>query len=148
MVCLGNICRSPLAEGVLRQKLKENNLNHIQVDSAGTSNYHVGDAPDERTQQNAIKHGIDISSLRGRQFTVNDFDRFDLIYVMDASNYSNVLLLARNENDKNKVELLLNKLNPNSNQAVPDPYYGGPEGFENVFQLVDGACHKIIEELK
>jgi protein-tyrosine phosphatase len=148
MVCLGNICRSPLAEGILRHKLYENKVTHIEVDSAGTSNYHIDQAPDERTQQNALTHNIDLSNLRGRQFTVSDFDSFDQIFVMDASNYTNVIALARNKKDESKVELLLNKTNPNTNQAVPDPYFGGPDGFENVFTLVDNACQKIIDELK
>src|SRR5690242_5873245 len=102
MVCLGNICRSPLAEGILRDKLERKGLKHVVVDSAGTSDYHVGDHPDKRSIQNAKSHGIDISALVGRQFTVKDFDIFDRIYVMDSSNYGNVTRLARNENDIQK----------------------------------------------
>src|SRR3989338_4814627 len=102
MVCLGNICRSPLAEGILRDKAEKLNLD-ITIDSAGTSNYHIGQHPDNRTVLNAKQHGIDISKLKGRQFQVEDFDKFDTIFVMDSSNYSDVISLARNENDKSKV---------------------------------------------
>ena len=146
MVCLGNICRSPVAEGVLRYKSNEYNL-PIIVDSAGTSDFHIGESPDKRSQENALKHGVDISSLRGRQFCVSDFDDFDLIYCMDSSNYQNVLRLARNENDKKKVDLLLNALNLGSNMSVPDPYYGDGDGFERVFQLIDGACEALIQKI-
>jgi protein-tyrosine phosphatase len=148
MVCLGNICRSPLAEGVLRHKLEEAGIKNVRVDSAGTSDYHVGDCPDIRSAQNAKSHGIDISKLRGRQFSVEDFDAFDLIYVMDASNYKNVMALARNESDKAKVDLLLNAKWPGKNIAVPDPYYGGADGFEKVFQLVNEACKEIVNKIK
>lgn len=147
MVCLGNICRSPLAEGILRQKLIENNLQHIEIDSAGTSDFHVGDAPDKRTQSNALNHGIDLSKLRGRQFQRKDFDTFDTIYVMDKSNRTNVLNLAKTENDRQKVKLILSEIDGKDNE-VPDPYYGGPEGFENVFQLLNSACNNIIQKLK
>ncbi|CAN5766152.1 low molecular weight protein-tyrosine-phosphatase [soil metagenome] len=148
MVCLGNICRSPLAEGVLRKKLELAGIKNIIVDSAGTSDYHVGDAPDLRSAENAKSHGIDISGLCGRQFTVKDFDAFDRIYVMDASNYQNVMKLARNESDKNKVELLLNAKWPKKNMPVPDPYYGSGDGFENVFQLVAQACDEIVKSIR
>jgi protein-tyrosine phosphatase len=147
MVCLGNICRSPVAEGILKHKLAETNLN-VTVDSAGTSNYHIGGSPDSRSAANARKHGIDISMLKGRQFTVTDFDNFDLIFAMDSSNYQNIVALARNEKDAAKVSLILNQLNPNSNASVPDPYYGDGDGFENVFQLLDKACDNIVAHLK
>jgi protein-tyrosine phosphatase len=146
MVCLGNICRSPLAEGVLRAKLKERGVENVNVDSAGTSSYHIGDAPDERTIANAKKHGVEISHLKARQFTVNDFDQFNRIYVMDSSNLINVLALARNEEDKKKVEMILNIIHPGQDMAVPDPYFGGEQGFENVFQLLDKACEGIVND--
>ncbi len=146
MVCLGNICRSPLAEGVLRHKLELAGITTILVDSAGTSDYHIGDPPDLRSIKNASTHKIDISKLRGRQFTIADFDLFDLIFVMDASNYQNVLSLARNESDKNKVDLLLNAKWPGKNIAVPDPYYGDGDGFENVYKLVAEACDEIVKK--
>ncbi len=148
MVCLGNICRSPVAEGVMRHKIAQHHLTGVEVDSAGTSNYHVGEHPDIRSQQNALKHQIDISKLKARQFTEKDFDDFDKIFVMDTSNYQNVLALARNESDKNKIELILNRLFPNTNQSVPDPYFGGEDGFENVFNLLDKACENIALTLK
>lgn len=147
MVCLGNICRSPLAEGILRHKLLVEGIKDITVDSAGTSNYHVGDPPDSRTIENAKIHGIDISKLRGRQFTRTDFDRFDRIYVMDSSNYKDVITLARNNSDRQKVELLLNVKWPGKNSAVPDPYYSEGDGFENVFQLIEQACNEIVKSV-
>ena len=146
MVCLGNICRSPMAEGVLRIKAEQAGLN-ITIDSAGTANYHVGECPDERAIAKAKKYGINISNLKGRQFTIDDFDTFDRIYVMDTSNYQNVLRLARHEADKMKIELILNELYPGQNMSVPDPYYGGDSGFENVYSLLDQACDRIIENL-
>lgn len=148
MVCLGNICRSPLAEGILRKKLEKRELHHITVDSAGTSSYHTGECPDTRSMRNALSHGVDISGLRARQFTVDDFDEFDLIYAMDASNYGNIMELARNERDKRKVEMILNVLHPGSNMSVPDPYFGGEQGFENVFVMLDKACEIIADMLK
>lgn len=146
MVCLGNICRSPVADGVMQEKIKKYQLNAM-VDSAGTAAYHIGEHPDARSMANARKHGVDISSLRARQFTVNDFDHFDLIYVMDSSNYRNVLSLARNENDKAKVDLLMNVLEPGKNKSVPDPYYGGDDGFEQVFKMVNEACDALAKKL-
>ena len=147
MVCLGNICRSPLAEGILRNKLERLNLD-ITIDSAGTSNYHIGQHPDNRTILNAKQHGIDISKLKGRQFQVEDFDKFDTIFVMDSSNYSDVISLARDENDKGKVEMILNRVYPNSNMAVPDPYFGGEQGFETVFILLEKACEAIAHSME
>lgn len=147
MVCLGNICRSPLAEGVMRSKIEALNLN-AEVDSAGTAHYHIGESPDPRSIQSGLQHGIDISSLRGRQFSVSDFDNFDLIYVMDKSNYSNVVALARNKDDVNKVDQLLNLIKPDSYDSVPDPYYGGEQGFENVYQMINAACDIIAHNLK
>lgn len=147
MVCLGNICRSPVAEGVMKHVAQTNQLD-LQVDSAGTANYHVGESPDERSQASALSHGVDISNLRGRQFTVQDFDAFDRIYVMDKSNLKNVLKLARTAADKQKVDLLLNASHPGKNLEVPDPYYGGPQGFENAYQLVLEACEAIATDIK
>lgn len=145
VVCLGNICRSPLAEGILLHLVNEKNL-LLTIDSAGTSDYHIGEAPDARTTSNAKKHNIDLSPLRARQFVVEDFDLFDKIYVMDKSNLQNVLKLARHDEDKQKVDLFLNILHPNGNMEVPDPYFGGEAGFENVFQLVWNASEKLIEK--
>ena len=146
MVCLGNICRSPLAEGLLRVKADQKGLN-VLVDSAAVSNYHIGEHPDQRTVANAKRHQVDISKLVARQFTVADFDVFDIIFVMDSSNYVNVIELARNEKDKQKVELILNRIYPTTNMSVPDPYFGGEEGFENVFILLEKACDSIVGSL-
>lgn len=143
VVCLGNICRSPLAEGVLLHLVQQKQLS-IHIDSAGTSDYHVGEAPDARTIANAKKHKIDLTPLRARQFVQSDFDQFDRIYVMDKSNLRNVLSLARHEEDKQKVDLFLNISHPNQNMEVPDPYYGGEAGFEKVFQLVWNASEKLL----
>lgn len=143
MVCLGNICRSPMAEGVMRRKIEERKLAY-QVDSAGTANYHVGESPDKRAIQKMKTYKTDISTLRGRQFTREDFDSFDLILAMDDSNYSNILKLARNDADRKKVAMILNYISPNSNMPVPDPYYGGDEGFERVYKLLDEACDAVL----
>jgi protein-tyrosine phosphatase len=147
MVCLGNICRSPLAEGILRVKAEKAGID-IQIDSAGTSNYHIGENPDKRTVLNASKHAVDVSKLKARQFSTSDFDDFDHIFVMDSSNYGDVLSLARNEADRKKVELILNRVYPGSDMSVPDPYFGGEQGFENVFILLDKACDVIVNSLK
>ncbi len=146
MVCLGNICRSPLADGLLRKKVKEKGLNVI-VDSCGTSDYHIGEMPDKRMQQTAKRHNIDISNLRARQFTKDDFKNFDCIYAMDSGNLSDIISLAETKEDINKVKLILNELYINENKSVPDPYFGGNEGFENVFNLLNLACDKIIEKI-
>lgn len=146
MVCLGNICRSPVAEGIMRSKIEKLNLN-ILVDSAGTSSYHIGENPDKRSTKNAAKNGVDISKLKARQFSVSDFDAFDIIYTMDSSNYGDVLSLARNKEDVKKVKLILDELYPNSGMNVPDPYFGGEQGFENVFLLLNNACEVIAQKL-
>ncbi len=147
MVCLGNICRSPVAEGVLRHVANKKGLKII-VDSAGTANYHVGESPDKRSIANAKKNGVDISMLRGRQFNVLDFDEFDYIFTMDESNLKNVLALAKTEEHKQKVDLLLNTAYPNKNLPVPDPYYGTEKDFDKVFELVHKACDELTEKLK
>lgn len=144
MVCLGNICRSPLAEGILRSKLPENKF---AVDSVGTGNYHIGDPPDRRSIKIAKKYDLDISNLRGRQFSVNDFDAFDIIYVMDESNYNNVTQLARDVYDTIKVKFILNEVYPNQNYNVPDPYLGNEHSFETVYKMLDEACTIIANKL-
>ena len=141
MVCLGNICRSPLAEGVMQHLIDANNLNW-SVDSAGTSGWHDGALPDERSIAVAKSHNIDITTQRSRKLEVHDFDTFDKIYVMDQSNYKNVIALARNKSDQSKVDLLLNESQPGTNARVPDPYYEG--GFEGVYQMVAEACEVIV----
>ncbi len=144
MVCLGNICRSPLAHGVLEERVRDGNLGW-EVDSCGTSSWHVGEQPDERSIAVAAENGIDISGQRARQFTVADFEVFDHIIAMDSSNFSNIKSLARSENDMEKVSLLLNYSFPSENRQVPDPYYTG--GFQYVFDLVAEAIDKFIEEV-
>jgi len=146
MVCLGNICRSPLAHGILQHKIDTLALNWL-VDSAGTATYHIGNLPDKRSVNIAEKHGIDITKQRARQFRKEDFDAFDLIYVMDSFNYQNVCNLAQNPQHKNKVHLLLNESYPKENRAVPDPYYGGDEGFTTVYNLLDAATDSLLERL-
>jgi protein-tyrosine phosphatase len=147
MVCLGNICRSPMAEGILRHKAHLSGLD-ILVDSAGTGKWHVGQNPDNRAVQTAHKFGVDISRLIARQFSDSDFDDFNRIYVMDQSNYADVIEMARTMEDRQKVFLLLNADEPESNREVPDPYYGGNDGFANVFRMMDKACDAIVEEIK
>jgi protein-tyrosine phosphatase len=144
MVCLGNICRSPLAQGILESKV---NLDKVFVDSAGTAAYHVGNLPDERSIDVAYKYGINITNQRARKFTVQDFDEFVYIYAMDISNYQSILMLAKGEEDENKVRLILNEIYPSENKSVPDPYYGGNQGFENVYQMLDEACDVISKKL-
>ncbi len=145
MVCLGNICRSPLAEGILKSKLDPNKF---IVSSSGTSNYHIGGSPDQRSIQVAQKYNIDITDQKAAQFIASDFDTYDLIYAMDNSNYQNILKLAKKDQDKTKVKLILNELYPNDNLDVPDPYYGGAQGFEDVFQMLDKACDMIVTQFK
>ena len=139
MVCLGNICRSPLAEGILKSKLEDHNF---LVDSAGTGNYHIGGPPDHRSISIAEKNNIDISNQKARQFSSSDFDDFDHIYVMDHSNFQNVIKLARDEDDKSKVKLIMDSVNSNISD-VPDPYLGGESGFKAVFKMLDEACERI-----
>jgi protein-tyrosine phosphatase len=143
MVCLGNICRSPLAEGILRSKLNSD----FVIDSAGTGDWHIGNAPDSRSIAVAKKYGLDISNLKGRQFTKQDFLDFDIIYVMDNSNYNNVINLAPDFEATKKVKLILNELFPNENMDAPDPYFGLEKGFEKVYKMLDDACEIIKERL-
>jgi protein-tyrosine phosphatase len=143
MVCLGNICRSPLAEGILKSKLPENSF---LIDSAGTGNYHIGSQPDHRSVAIARTYGIDITNQRARQFSPSDFDAFDHIFVMDISNYNNVISLAENEKDINKVELILEILGNDQLINVPDPYFDD-DGFEEVFKMLDKACLEIAARL-
>jgi len=145
MVCLGNICRSPLAEGILKSKVDRNT---VFVDSAGTGAWHSGELPDKRSIAVAKKYGIDLTDQRARLFLVEDFDKFDHIYVMDQSNYKNVCRLAPNDEAINKVQLILNESYPDENLEVPDPYYGGDQGFENVYKMLDEACLKIKNKLE
>ena len=144
MVCLGNICRSPLAEGILASKLTQNTFH---VDSAGTGSWHIGQSPDERSIAVAQKNGLDISQQKGRQFSSADFDTFDYIFVMDSSNYDNVIALAETNEHKEKVKLIMNELTPNQNQDVPDPYFGMHNGFDIVYKMLEDACEVIAQKL-
>jgi len=139
MVCLGNICRSPLAHGILEHMAKEQGLDW-EVDSAGTGNWHVGEAPDRRSIRTAARHGIDISSKVCRLFSVSDFDTYDHIFVMDRNNLSDILAMARNKEDTQKVRLLL------GDKIVPDPYYDDSQ-FEPVFRMIEAGCREIIRKL-
>ena len=144
MVCLGNICRSPLAQGILESKV---NADEVFVDSAGTAAYHVGNLPDERSIAVGQKYGINLRYQRARKFTREDFKNFDVIYAMDSSNFQNILMLASSKEEEYKVKMILNEVNPNGNESVPDPYYGGEQGFENVYQMLDEACDIIVKKL-
>jgi protein-tyrosine phosphatase len=139
MVCLGNICRSPLAEGIMQHLAKENGLDWF-VDSAGTGNWHVGQSPDRRSTRTAKEHGIDLSQQVCRVFKVSDFDEFDHIFVMDKNNLGDVLAKARNKEDEKKVKLLL------GDKIVPDPYYDDAQ-FEPVFKMIEEGCKGIIKRL-
>tara|TARA_B100000767_G_C19778141_1_gene543973 strand:- start:10362 stop:10805 length:444 start_codon:yes stop_codon:yes gene_type:complete len=139
MVCLGNICRSPLAHGIFEHLSKEFS---ITVDSAGTASYHIGNPPDPRSIKLAMNQGIDISNQRARQFTRSDFDLFDHIFAMDRQNLRNVLKLSQSETESNKVKLLL------INEEVEDPYYGGDQGFEIVYNKIEKASKDILDSWK
>ncbi len=142
MVCLGNICRSPLAEGILYNKIKMRGL-EAEVDSAGTAAYHLGEKPDRRSIEIAEKHGIDITHQSARQFEMADFKRFDKIYAMDMHNYDDLVSMARSPLERQKVEMILNLVHPKQNKSVPDPYYGGKDGFINVYNMLDEATEVI-----
>lgn len=143
MVCLGNICRSPLAEGLLRKKVERAGLDW-QVDSAGTSAYHEGNAPDPRSIAVARNHHLDISQQQSRPLTPSDLEEFDVIYVMDSENYNNVMHLCANDEQAAKVKLIMNAVQPERNIAVPDPYWSD-DGFEQVYQMLDAATDRILE---
>lgn len=143
MVCLGNICRSPLAEGIMKSKLPDNFI----VDSAGTIAMHQGEHPDKRSVKIAIHHGIDISRQKSRPINRHDFEIFDKIYCMDFHNYEDLISMTENEQQRKKIALILEAAGNHVAIEVPDPYYGGLEGFENVYQMLDEACEKISKEL-
>ena len=143
MVCLGNICRSPLAEGILQNKVT---TTQIFVDSAATAGYHVGNRPDSRSIDVAHKYGISIESQRCRKFTIQDFNDFDLIYAMDRSNYHNIIAMDNNKDDIKKVKLILDEVELGIKE-VPDPYLDD-DGFEDVYHLIDAACEAIAYKLE
>ena len=143
MVCLGNICRSPLAEGILKSKVGEG----VIIDSAGTAGYHVGKLPDERSREVAKLNNVDITSQKARKVSLSDFDEYDYIYAMDEENYNNLIAMANNDIQRSKVEMIMNELHPKENIDVPDPYYGGDHGFKHVYEMLDKATDKILEKL-
>ncbi len=145
-VCLGNICRSPVAEGVMLH-LKEKYQLDVEIDSAGTASYHIGEAPDRRTIANAAKHGIDLTNLRARQFEVKDFDKFDWILAMDINNMNTLKRMTVEQKHLQKIKLMLDFAHSFSNAEVPDPYYGTEKDFELVFNLVDKACRSIVNQI-
>jgi protein-tyrosine phosphatase len=144
MVCLGNICRSPLAEGILQFKARQAGLNW-QVESAATGSWEIGKPPHPLSRKVAAQNGIDISMQRCRQFQKEDMLYFDFIYVMDDTNYEDVKAMSRELWDESKVDLLLNELYPGENRSVPDPYFGAERDYYRVFDLLDQACNKVIE---
>jgi protein-tyrosine phosphatase len=146
MVCLGNICRSPLAEGILKHKCKQQQLDWY-IDSAATGKWHLGSAPDNRSVLVAKKHNIDISQQRARSVRSTDYEEFDIIFAMDTSNLKNLKSWALDTSEENKIKLIMEEVYPDEWMSVPDPYLND-DGFEEVFQMLDKACDKIIEKYK
>ncbi len=144
MVCLGNICRSPLAEGILTSMV---NPEKTEVSSAGTGGWHVGNQPDPRSIAVAQKNKIDITNQRGKQFSTYDYEVYDHIFVMDSANYRDVLKLANTEAERAKVSMILDEIFPGEAVDVPDPYYGGDNGFDDVYKMLYEACEKIVSRL-
>ncbi|MBN3035675.1 MAG: low molecular weight phosphotyrosine protein phosphatase [Bacteroidales bacterium] len=143
-LCLANTCRSPLAEGILRKKLKSRNLT-AEVDSAGFEAYHINEPPDKRAVKTALEQGIDISDKRARLFTTADFDRYDKIFVMDSVTYRNALYFTRNDDDISKVDFVMNVLRPGRNEPVPDPFHRNLDASDQTFTLLDEACDVIAD---
>lgn len=146
MVCLGNICRSPLAEGILKEKCKQNGLNW-EIDSAGTGRWHIGSQPDKRSVAVAKKYGIDITDQKARSVNSNDYEYFDIIYAMDTSNLKDLKAWALDDKEQEKMKLILNEINSFHLESVPDPYWND-NGFEDVYQMLDKACDAIIRKYK
>lgn len=144
MVCLGNICRSPLAEGILQQKVKEAGLNW-QVDSAGTNGYHIGEPPHRLSQKVALQHGIDISMQRAQHFRAADFDYYDKIYAMAADVIDDIKRISGKRFVADKVDLLMNEVYPGKDMDVPDPWYGPEPGYHEVFEMIEKASNAIVK---
>ncbi len=144
MVCLGNICRSPLAEGILQKKIDEAGLGW-RVESAGTNGYHINEKPHHLSQKTALANGIDISHQRSRQFVKEDFARFDKIYAMAGDVIEEMEIIAGDKFNMSKVDLLLNEMYPGQNRDVPDPWYGPEAGYHKVFEMIDSACNALIK---
>ncbi len=147
MVCLGNICRSPMAEGILREMIRNENLD-VDTDSAATSDYHIDHKPDDRARSAMRNHGIDIDDLRGRQIRPSDFEEFDLLFAMDASNLNNMRAIAPTPELARKAQLIMDLAPEHPLREVPDPYYGGDQGFEEVYNMLTIACTNLIKDLK
>jgi len=145
MVCLGNICRSPLAEGILANKAKHLN---VTVESAGTAGYHIGRPPDSRSIEIASRNNINIENQRARQFTRSDFKEFDIIYAMDTSNYSHLIALTNTQEERKKIRMILNEVTESSYRSVPDPYYGDGDGFQKIYNILEEACEKIVKQIE
>jgi protein-tyrosine phosphatase len=143
MVCLGNICRSPLAEGIMKEKAAQRGLDW-EIDSAGTGSWHIGERPDPRSILTARQYGLDITGQRARQFKTADLDRFDLILAMDESNYQDILRHTNGRAQSEKVRLILDYVEPGRRRSVPDPYWDD-DGFDQVYRMLDEACERIIE---
>ena len=147
-VCMGNICRSPTAQGVFRHLVEQEGLSHlIETDSAGTIDYHAGKAPDRRARETALRRGLDLSDLRARQAKAADFDAFDYVIAMDLDNYSDLLGLCP-EGRAEKLHLFMDFAPQLQVREVPDPYYGGPAGFERVFDMVEEASRGLLERIR
>jgi protein-tyrosine phosphatase len=145
MVCLGNICRSPLAEGIMQHKALQAGLNWT-VESAGTNGYHIGEAPHRLSQKVALLNGIDISHQKARRFSAADFHRYDKIYAMAEDVIEEMRRIAKKDFDASRVHLLMNELYPGKNMDVPDPWYGPEPGYHEVFEMIDKACENIIKK--
>jgi protein-tyrosine phosphatase len=145
MVCLGNICRSPLAEGILHHKAQQVGLDWV-IESAGTNGYHTGEAPHHLSQKVARLNGIDICDQRARRFTAEDFDRYDKIYALAEDVLNDIRHIARNKFNSAKVDLLMNELYPGRNMDVPDPWYGPEAGYHQVYKMLDRVCDAIIKK--
>jgi len=145
MVCLGNICRSPLAEGILQKEAAKEGLDW-QIDSAGTEPFHVGEPPHLLSQKVAVEHGLDLSTQRARRFTKEDFDHFDKLYAMAEDVYEEMMLIGKGNGEASKTDLLLNEVYPGENRSIPDPWYGGEDGFHKAWALISSACTQIIKK--
>lgn len=147
MVCLGNICRSPIAEGVMRHIAFQHNLNW-SIESAGTESYHIGEAPHSYSQKVCHKYGIDISQQKARKFVPEDFNNFDKIYAMSKDVLEEIKHVSGSSFDESRISLFLNELYPGSNRSVPDPWYGPEDGYEEVYDMIEKTCRKIAEKYR
>lgn len=148
-VCMGNICRSPMAEGVFRRMLEEAGLvERIYVDSAGTHSYHIGAPPDTRSQATALRRGVDLRNIRARQVEVTDFAEFDYVLAMDRDNFASLLAVCRDLERRQCIQLFMDFAPDLPEREVPDPYYGGPNGFERVMDLIERASQGLLTHIR